>query len=466
MYKLFGHYLPRTLFYLCLVESFIFLVCVIAGILLAGGGLSASAYIPALPDTAVFIGTMLICMFAMGLYRRDLREGFQTILLRLCMSLLLGIAVLYLYFSINREGLFSHITQLTAVVFAFICIILWRFLWHRSKAQHHIKRVLVLGAGRKARRLERLRRGIDRAGIDVVGFVDLEGSRDSPEEVQPVLKRVNGAPFNYKAFIDKHGIDEVVVALDEQRNCLPTRDIMEMKLRGIHVIEISTFLERQMGKIDLDTFQTGSFIFSDGFSSNLFRSATKRFMDIIVSGLLLTAGAPVMALAVLAIWLESGCRGTIIYRQKRVGLNNRTFDILKFRSMQENAEDGGAAVWAAPNDVRVTRVGCFMRKTRIDELPQLINVLRGEMSLVGPRPERPQFTRHLATIIPSYRLRTCVKPGITGWAQICYPYGASVRDAGEKLQFDLYYMKHYNCFLDVLILVQTIAVIFLCKGAR
>ena len=466
MYKLFGHYLPRTLCYQCLVESFIFLVCVVSGILLAGRDLTTSAHIPALPDTAVFTSTMLISMFAMGLYRRDLREGFHTVLLRLCMSLLLGIAVLYLYFTINREGLYSHITQLTAVVCAFICIILWRFLWYRSKAQPHIKRVLVLGAGRKARRMEMLRRGIDRAGIDVVGFIDLEGSRDSPEQVQPVLRRVNGTPFNYTAFINNHGIDEVVVALDEQRNCLPTEDIMEMKLRGIHVIEVSTFLERQMGKIDLDTFQAGSLIFSDGFSSSLLRSCTKRFMDIIVSGLLLTAGAPAMALAALAIWLESGCRGTSIYRQERTGHNNRTFNILKFRSMQENAEGGGTEVWAAANDARVTRVGRFMRKTRIDELPQLINVLRGEMSLVGPRPERPHFTRHLATIFPSYRLRTCVKPGITGWAQICYPYGASVRDAGEKLQFDLYYIKHHNFFLDLLILVQTVAVIFLCKGAR
>jgi sugar transferase (PEP-CTERM system associated) len=465
MYKLFGHYLPKTLFYLCLVESLIFLVWVNTGALFTERSFSVNVNSSAIPDAVVFTGTMLISMLAMGLYRRDLREKFQTLLLRLCMSLLLGIALLYFYFTVNREEPVTHVTQFASVVCAFICIIFCRFLLYRRKI-HQVKRVLVLGAGNKAHRLARLRRKTDRFGIDVLGYIDMEDSRDTTEKGGRILKRVNGEPFNYTEFITRHGIDEIVVALDEQRNRLPARDIMEMKLQGVHVIDINTFLERQLGKIDLDTIQTSSFIFSDGFSISLLASITKRVLDIIVSGLLLTVTAPIMGLTALAIWLESGCRGTIIYRQERTGLNIRSFNILKFRSMQKNAEQDGTPVWAAANDVRVTRVGRIIRKTRIDELPQLINVLWGEMSLVGPRPERPQFDHHLTETIPFYRLRSCVKPGITGWAQICYPYGASVHDAVEKLQYDLYYIKHQNIFLDLLILLQTAAVILLCKGSR
>lgn len=465
MYKIFGHYLPRSLIYLCLTESLIFLVCVYTGIQVAGRGASTNAPIQDLPDIMVFAGAMLISMLAMGLYRRDLRESFTSVIQRLCVSLLLGAGLLYLYFILSREELHKHVPHFTAVACAFVCVIFCRYIWHKRDAPH-VKRVLVMGDGHKARRLESLRRNVDRAGIDIVGYITMENSTEPSAAALPLLKQLDGDTLNLAEFISRHRIDEVVIALDDQRNLLPTRAIMEVKLRGAHIIDINTFLERQMGKIDLNTFQTSNFIFSDGFSSNPMRSFIKRLMDVVVSGMLLMAALPVMALAALAIWVESGCRGTIIYRQQRNGLNNRVFNIIKFRSMRENAEHTGAPVWAATDDPRVTRVGHIIRKTRIDELPQLINVLRGDMSLVGPRPERPQFTRELNDMIPLYSLRACVKPGITGWAQICYPYGASVRDAGEKLQFDLYYIKHQNIFLDLLILLQTTAVIFLCKGAR
>ena len=462
MYKLFGHYLPGSLIYLCLIEGLIYLVFVYTGFLLAEARFSAAINTP---DTAVLTGIMLISMLAMGLYRRDLREKFQAVLLRLCLSLLLGSCLLYLYFVLKHDVLFTHLHLFLTVGCAFFCIVLCRYLLYR-RVGAHVKRVLVLGAGRKARRLQLMRRGIDRVGIKLVGFIDMEDSDNTSVSAQGILKRLNGADFDYAGFISSHGIDEVVIALDEARNRLPTREIMQIKMQGVHVIDINTFLERQLGKIDLNTFKTSSFIFSDGFSTNLLGAASKRFMDVVISGIMLVASVPIMALTALAIWVESGCRGTVIYRQERTGVNNRTFNIIKFRSMQENAEGGAGPVWAASNDARVTRVGRFIRKTRLDELPQLLNVIRGDMSLVGPRPERPQFTRRLDKMLPYYRLRSCVKPGITGWAQICYPYGASVHDAGEKLQFDLYYIKHQNIFLDLLILLQTIAVIFLCKGAR
>ena len=465
MYRIFGHYFPKTLLYLCLIECLIFLLFLNTGAILAGGNISVDAYLPTIPDTVLFITVMLFSMLAMGLYRRDMRERFIQVLLRLMMSLFIGVSILCLYFALSHERLLSHNAHLIGVACAFICIIALRFLWHTCR-DIRIKKVLVIGAGIKAGRIEQLRRKSDRTGIKIAGYIDPGGQENRMVNSNRILKRVNGEPFNYAEFITSNGIEEVVIALDEQRNRLPARDIIEIKIRGVHVIEVNTFLERQLGRIDLNTFQPGNFIYSDGFSMNLMKTFSKRLTDVIVSVFLLTATLPLILLTSLAIWIESGFGGTIIYRQTRMGLNNRPFEILKFRSMMENAEQNGGPVWASTDDARVTGVGRIIRKTRLDELPQLINVLKGDMSLVGPRPERPEFTRRLSEHIPFYGLRTYIKPGITGWAQICYPYGASIREAGEKLQYDLYYIKHFNIFLDFLILLQTLTVIFLCKGAR
>ena len=228
-------------------------------------------------------------------------------------------------------------------------------------------------------------------------------------------------------------------------------------------MEAADFYERQLGKIRIDTLHPSNVIFADGFTQAVIRSSEKRAMDILVSALMLLSTLPIMALTAAAIYFESG--GPVLYRQERVGRRGRVFTLLKFRSMRQDAEANGA-VWALQNDMRVTRIGSFIRRTRIDELPQLINVLKGDMSFVGPRPERPQFVAELSKSIPYYDLRHYVKPGITGWAQILYPYGASINDAREKLQYDLYYLKNYSIFLDINILLQTIQVILWRKGAR
>jgi len=258
-------------------------------------------------------------------------------------------------------------------------------------------------------------------------------------------------------------VDEIVVAPDDRRKSLPVEQILECKMYGIRILQAADFFERQLGKIRLDTLHPSNVIFADGFTQAVIKSYEKRILDVVVSAAMILATLPVILATAIAIYLESG--GPVLYRQERVGRRGRVFTLLKFRSMRQDAEANGA-VWALQNDSRVTRVGSFIRKTRIDELPQLLNVLKGDMSFVGPRPERPQFVAELSKAIPYYDLRHYVKPGITGWAQILYPYGASINDAREKLQYDLYYLKNYSIFLDINIVLQTMQVILWGKGAR
>jgi sugar transferase (PEP-CTERM system associated) len=257
--------------------------------------------------------------------------------------------------------------------------------------------------------------------------------------------------------------DEIVVASRERRG-LPVESLMECKLAGLIVTEFQSFWERQTGQIELDEVNPSWLIFSQGFRMSLLRAAAKRAFDIVVALIILLATLPITLIAIVAIKLDSP--GSVFYRQERVGAKGQIFNVLKFRSMRTDAEKDGVARWAQSNDARVTRVGRFIRKTRIDEIPQLLNVLAGEMSFVGPRPERPIFVENLTQKIPYYDVRHRVKPGITGWAQINYPYGASDEDAKAKLSYDLYYVKNWNLFLDAVILFQTARVVLWQEGAR
>jgi sugar transferase (PEP-CTERM system associated) len=261
------------------------------------------------------------------------------------------------------------------------------------------------------------------------------------------------------------GASEVVLALEERRNALPLQDLLRIKTTGVHVNDISSFLERETGRVDLDSVNPSWLIFSDGFSSGRRLSGiAKRLFDIIASMLLLALTLPIILLFAILVKLES--KGPALYSQKRVGLFGEHFYVHKLRSMRSDAEVEGKAVWAQKDDPRVTRIGKFIRKVRIDELPQTWCVLKGEMSFVGPRPERPEFVADLEQQLPYFAERHMVKPGITGWAQINYPYGASIDDSRQKLEYDLYYAKNYTPFLDVLILLQTIRVIIWPDGAR
>jgi lipopolysaccharide/colanic/teichoic acid biosynthesis glycosyltransferase len=239
-----------------------------------------------------------------------------------------------------------------------------------------------------------------------------------------------------------HRVDEIVVAMDDRRRQFPMDQLLECRLEGLEITDLVSFLERETGKVRLDVLNPSW------------------------SLLLLILALPVMLLTAVAIRLEGGYNASLFYRQTRVGQYGRPFKLLKFRSMRENAEVDGKPQWAVKNDSRVTRVGSFIRKSRIDELPQILNVLKGEMSFVGPRPERPEFVAQLNERIPYYRERHTIKPGITGWAQLCYPYGSSEQDAAEKLQYDLFYVKNHSLLFYLAILVQTVEVILWGKGAR
>ena len=259
--------------------------------------------------------------------------------------------------------------------------------------------------------------------------------------------------------------DEIVVAVSERRGgSMPLRELLDCKLQGIKVVDLASHFEQTLGQIRLDSLYAGWLIFGDGFRQGSLRSGVKRLFDIACASILILLALPVMLIAAVFIVLEDGF--PLLYRQERVGLNGRLFNVIKFRSMRRDAEKDGKPVWARAKDNRVTRVGQIIRKLRIDELPQLFSVLKGDMSLVGPRPERPFFVDQLTKEIPFYAVRHSVKPGVTGWAQVRYHYGATVEDSAEKLQYDLYYVKNHSLFLDLVVLFETVGVVLTGKGAH
>ncbi|MDF1530536.1 MAG: TIGR03013 family PEP-CTERM/XrtA system glycosyltransferase, partial [Sedimenticola sp.] len=267
-------------------------------------------------------------------------------------------------------------------------------------------------------------------------------------------------------FAMQNHIDEIVIAPDDRRRKLPLDGLIDCRMSGVAITDLLDFFERETEKIRLDLIQPSWLIYANGFKRNILRSFAKRTFDIVVSSLLLIVCSPFMALTALAIFISSKGRGPILYKQSRVGRDGKCFNLIKFRSMRTDAEQDGIARWAKENDSRVTRVGSFIRKYRLDELPQLWNIFVNDMSLVGPRPERPEFVEKLCKINTLYRERHRVTPGLAGWAQVCYPYGASKKDSMEKLQYDLYYVKNHGLLFDFYILVQTAEIIFFTKGVR
>lgn len=466
MLRIFRHYIPTTLLLLGLAEALILIVSIYVGAALGaalgelqpGSGTLAGG-MSVLGRATVFCAAMIAGMVAMGFYQRDRRDGPLETIVRLLLSFVVGFLVMggvYLF----APGMLPNGAPFAAALLAsFIGIATCRILCSANTNERFSRRVLVLGAGERAKQIENLRRASDRQGITLVGFIDIGIDTQAVNEAKVIRPNV---PL--RTLMERFAAEELVIAIDDRRRGLPVQEILDCKMHGIRILDEATFLERQLGKIRLDALHPSGVIFADGFTQAVIRRGEKRLFDLVASLLLLLLALPVMLLTALLIVLESGA--PVFYTQQRVGLRGRCFDVIKFRSMRQDAEGDGKAVWASKEDSRVTRVGRFIRKTRIDELPQLLNVLKGDMSFVGPRPERPQFVEELSRVIPYYDLRHHVKPGITGWAQVSYPYGSSIKDAREKLQYDLYYLKNYTVFLDVNILLQTIQVILWGKGAR
>ena len=412
--------------------------------------------------TLVFGCCVIAAMVAMGLFSRRLRDRMPGIVLRITVSVGVG----GLLAGLLLEPLPSYRIGpnfLAAILGAAWMLLVLTRICSAALADRDVfkRRVLALGTGANAAHILRLRRRTDQRGFKIIGFVPLKyEARAVPEE------RLIATTMSLSEIASTQEIDEIIVAMDDRRRQFPLAELLECRLAGIEVTELSTFLERETGKIHLEILTPSWMIFGSGFRHDFLRRWSERAFDLVVSLGLLMVTWPLMLLTVLAIKIEDGLEAPVLYRQKRVGYAGRVFEVFKFRSMQVDAERDGKARWAEADDPRVTRVGAFIRKTRIDELPQLVNVLKGRMSFVGPRPERPEFVTQLVEHIPYYHERHSVKPGITGWAQLCYPYGASEHDAIEKLQYDLYYVKNHGLLFDILILLQTAEVILFGRGAR
>ncbi len=349
-----------------------------------------------------------------------------------------------------------------AALYAFVGMIVTRQVMRAvSSTPSSGTRVLIVGTGPEAQEVASTLQTHPRARSDVVGFYDAADGGGGPK----VGGRIFARSTDLAELVQRLEIEEVIVSVREQRGgVLPLRGLLECRVSGVRVLDLPAFYERVRGEVPIDSLKASWLIYGQGFAQDFLRSAIKRIFDYATSTSLFLLALPVMCVTAIAIRLESP--GPVVYRQERVGLGGRRFSCLKFRSMRADAEANGVAQWAGQNDARITRVGRFIRKYRIDELPQLLNVLSGDMSLVGPRPERPCFVDQLKDEIRFYDLRHSVKPGLTGWAQVRYSYGASVEDATRKLQFDLYYVKNHSLFLDVIILVDTVRVVLFGEGSR
>ena len=395
-----------------------------------------------------------------GLYRPT-PIGIPTLWGRTVVAMLVGGWLTYLMLRLVVEGEYLKLLISSAILYALIGLVFVRAALYWLKRVSARQRVLIVGTGPEAYAVAGDLRALSRASNNVIGFYP------SSDEV-PVHSAVSGPPvFSREASIEelvtRHRIDQIIVAEREQRGGgVPMEQLLASRIRGIPVIDLAGFYERAKSEVPLDSLKASWLVYGNGFVQGSARRIAKRAFDILCSGVLLILTSPVMLLTVLAIRLDSP--GPLIYRQERVGKGGRVFMCLKFRSMRSDAERDGVARWAAKNDSRVTRVGAFIRKTRIDELPQLVSVLKGQMSLVGPRPERPSFVAQLREQIPFYDVRHSVKPGVTGWAQVRYSYGASLEDARRKHQFDLYYVKNNSLFLDILVLIETVSVVLFREG--
>lgn len=462
MIRIFRHYISGIYLFLFLAEMSVFSASFFLGGLLQGYSWYQEFVVTDDIGVAslIFCLVMLVSSTGMGLYQRAHDIGDMAMALRILASFLLGAAIMSLPFYFfprlfPARGLFAY-----ALAVALAGILACRFVFLRLVDNRALRRrILVLGAGYRGNMIREFEKRGTPMGFQVIGYV-----RMGDEPVRVEAERIVDVRSSLFDFVNREDIDEIVVAPDDRRGGIAVDEILDCKMAGYEVVDLLAFFEREAGLLRVDSLHPSWLVFSDGFRLSGVQQVFKRWFDVAASLALLAATWPVMLATALAILAESGWGAPVLYRQVRVGLNGRLFKVIKFRSMRTDAERDGKPQWARANDDRITRVGAFIRKVRIDELPQIFNVLKGEMSFVGPRPERPEFVEKFAETIPYYSERHRVKPGITGWAQLCYQYGASYQDTIEKLQYDLYYVKNYSIFLDFLIMLQTVEVVLWGRG--
>jgi sugar transferase (PEP-CTERM system associated) len=457
MIRLFNHYLSVRLLLLTGVEA-----AVLYGSVLLGFHLRFPQGLPG-PlgmEAVVFTFVTLMAMSALGLYSTR-GESLVTTLHRLLVAFVVSMVLISAVFYLIPDTYIGRGVMAVSSVVGLLSVLVIRVVFFRvTEIGLPTRRVLVLGNGPEADEVIRwLNAPSRRQGIRYVGLYPV-----TPEREEPDRQRI----VNHQALrrtISEMDVSEIVIAVRERRGgVLPLRELLDCKLHGAKVMDLQSFYEREQGVLRLDTMRASWLIFGNGFDRGITRDVIKRLFDIVVSMALLVLTAPLLLVAIIAVVVESGF--PIFYIQERVGHGGKCFNMLKLRTMRQDAEADGKPQWAGMNDSRVTRVGRFLRRSRVDELPQLVNVLLGVMSFVGPRPERPPFVAQLIESVPFYDVRHSMKPGITGWAQVRYPYGASLEDGLAKLQYDLYYVKNHSLFLDLLVLIETAHVVLFGRGAR
>jgi sugar transferase (PEP-CTERM system associated) len=475
--KIFNHHFRTPFLFLLLAELIVLFASVYAGAYMRFDELlwqPEPADLDNFPvRVLIYVFVMLLGMIAMGQYQTAVRSHngyyFPGIAVRVSISLILGLFALLVLYYLLPEVLLGRGVLAYSLLASFIGLTTIRvFFFHSVDGRALRRRILILGAGALAKSMQSEQDGNDEGSVaprntsyKIHGFVEF-----SDQNIEVAEKNLVRPGDDIASYCKEYEIDEVVLAISDRRKQMPVQSLLDCKLSGVDVIDFVSFWERERGYLRLDMLNPSWMIFCDGCTQGGADKFFRRFFDVFVSLIILAVMFPVLVLTAILIYIESGFKGPIFYDQQRVGLNGKVFKLHKFRSMIVNAEKKGEAKWAQEGDVRITKIGNFIRKTRIDELPQIINIFYGDMSLVGPRPERPEFVDELEKKIPFYSSRHRVKPGLAGWAQLKYPYGASDEDAYNKLQYDLYYVKNHSFMMDVLVLLQTVEVILLGKGAR
>lgn len=457
MIHIFSHFLSTRLVLLTLIEAAVLFQSILLGIQLR---IPVGDPTPSTISATVFTVAMLSMMSALGLYStqpESISKTVQRLVVALVLAFFISSAVFYVFpFLYVGRGIFA-----ISAVISVVGLLIVRLLFLQVSSASVLKRrVMIVGSDEVSKELIEYMQSP--AASRTMQFV---GMYNTPDEIHPEGKYRDIEHGSLLKVIARLRANEVVIAARERRGgVLPLRDLLDCKLEGIRVCDSVAFFEREKGLLRLDDLRASWMIYGAGFNQGLTRDVVKRVFDLVVSLVLLVLASPIMLLAALLIMIESG--RPVIYKQDRVGERGKTFKIFKFRSMIQAAEAPGQPQWATVRDARVTRFGRFMRMTRIDELPQLFNVLIGDMSFVGPRPERPFFVEQLAEQIQFYEMRHSLKPGITGWAQVRFHYGSSIEDSVSKLQYDLYYVKNHSLFLDLMIIMETVQVVLGRKGAR
>ena len=455
--------LPTTVLALFLVDGLVAALAFFLGVGLRfsfSGTLVAQSVGPLPLRALVFAGCIVVGLLSMGLYRPRQRPTLAETAVRVILGATVGGFFGMIMFYLVPSVSFGRGALALALAFAALLVFAVRLGMLRLLDFNPIKRrVLVVGAGEAAAKIHRLRRRADRRSFDVMAFIAL-----SDEERQTAEALEIGPLITLEEATGTRRLDEVVVALDDRRGVLPLEFLLHQKQRGVPVTDVMDFLERETERLDLDILRPSWLLYEKSSQTDILYRWLKRLFDLIFSSGLLLLTSPALILTVVAIWIESGTSAPVLYRQHRVGRHGRVFDLMKFRSMRVNAEQHTGPRFSSADDDRVTRTGRLLRRFRLDELPQLLNVILGDMSVVGPRPERPEFVDILSRQVPLYGYRHGVRPGLTGWAQLNFPYGASMDDAREKLTYDLYYIKNTNIVTDLLILLQTLEVVVWGRG--